>query len=235
MSSTPSAQHEPTMEEILASIRKIISEDSPDGQQVATTENAVVEDDVLDLTQEVEAPAALAEDVPAAFEIDDVQASAENAPDMPLPDMSLEDGPLEDGPLELDNDVVFEEIEEPVMSQADDFGDDDGIFSNKSRAALEQAFAELDEAVEEEPAQLAPLAAPALSPVSGETIQAAFERAIKDSFTPLMKDHLEANTDTIVAHMKPLIREWMDDHFPALLEGAVRDEVARVVKARGRR
>ena len=33
--------------------------------------------------------------------------------------------------------------------------------------------------------------------------------------------------------MKPLIREWMDEHFPALLEGAVRNEVARVVKARG--
>jgi len=30
-----------------------------------------------------------------------------------------------------------------------------------------------------------------------------------------------------------LIREWMDEHFPALLEGAVRDEVARVAKARG--
>ena len=30
--------------------------------------------------------------------------------------------------------------------------------------------------------------------------------------------------------MKPLIREWMDEHFPALLEGAVRAEVERVVK-----
>ena len=33
--------------------------------------------------------------------------------------------------------------------------------------------------------------------------------------------------------MKPLIREWMDEHFPPLLEGAVRAEVERVVKARG--
>jgi len=30
-----------------------------------------------------------------------------------------------------------------------------------------------------------------------------------------------------------LIREWMDENFPALLEGAVRSEVERVVKARG--
>ena len=33
--------------------------------------------------------------------------------------------------------------------------------------------------------------------------------------------------------MTPAIREWMDEHFPALLEGAVRAEVERVVKARG--
>jgi cell pole-organizing protein PopZ len=36
-------------------------------------------------------------------------------------------------------------------------------------------------------------------------------------------------------HMKPLIREWMDENFPSLLENAVRTEVARAVKARGRR
>jgi cell pole-organizing protein PopZ len=35
--------------------------------------------------------------------------------------------------------------------------------------------------------------------------------------------------------MEALIREWMDEHFPALLEGAVRAEVERVVKARGKR
>jgi cell pole-organizing protein PopZ len=37
----------------------------------------------------------------------------------------------------------------------------------------------------------------------------------------------------VIERMKPLIREWMDEHFPALLEGAVRAEVERVVKSRG--
>ena len=37
----------------------------------------------------------------------------------------------------------------------------------------------------------------------------------------------------LLTAVKPLIREWMDEHFPALLEGAVRNEVERVVKARG--
>ena len=55
-----SPQHEPTMEEILASIRKIISEDSPadaapavEVQPVAAAAPAHAEPDVLELTQEV--------------------------------------------------------------------------------------------------------------------------------------------------------------------------------------
>jgi len=31
--------------------------------------------------------------------------------------------------------------------------------------------------------------------------------------------------------MKPIVREWMDEHFPAILEGAVRNEVERAVRA----
>jgi hypothetical protein len=76
-------QHEPTMEEILASIRKIISEDAPEGAApaaAAAPEPAPapaaaapappppppVHDDVLELTQEIEVAApepAPAEDI----------------------------------------------------------------------------------------------------------------------------------------------------------------------------
>src|SRR5579863_9807205 len=47
-------QHEPTMEEILASIRKIIAEDPP-GSEGASAATAVSDDEseVLDLTQEI--------------------------------------------------------------------------------------------------------------------------------------------------------------------------------------
>jgi cell pole-organizing protein PopZ len=62
-----------------------------------------------------------------------------------------------------------------------------------------------------------------------------FERSIRSGFEPLLREHLNANTETLMEHMKPLIREWMDDNFPSMLEAAVRTEVARAVKARGRR
>ena len=64
MSSSANPQHEPTMEEILASIRKIISEDQTDGAKPAEESIPVraaaaaqaqphVESDVLELTEEV--------------------------------------------------------------------------------------------------------------------------------------------------------------------------------------
>ena len=44
---------------------------------------------------------------------------------------------------------------------------------------------------------------------------------------------MDTNKQDLLVSVRPLIREWMDEHFPALLEGAVRNEVERVVKARG--
>ncbi len=71
-----SPQHEPTMEEILASIRKIISEDAPEGAPAAERPPPAPEPappmpppepDVLELTQEfVEAPKRRGARCPAA-------------------------------------------------------------------------------------------------------------------------------------------------------------------------
>jgi cell pole-organizing protein PopZ len=191
MASPSAPQHEPTMEEILASIRKIISEDSTEQQPAAATEPPGDDADVLELTQEVDA----------------------------------EPQPVE-APIEtrIEDDVVFEEIEEPTMNSA--APSDEGIFSDKTRSALDDAFAGLDEQ---------PAAAPSYPVPEGDSVQAVFERAVRGGFEPLLREHLNANTDTLMEHMKPLIREWMDENFPSLLENAVRTEVARAVKARGRR
>jgi cell pole-organizing protein PopZ len=199
------------MEEILASIRKIISEDAPEPAAapapaavpaptvapVAFQPEPVLEADVLELTQEFEEP-------PTRF-----------APP----------------PARSENDVVFETIEEtPAMSAPSP--STDGIFSDHTRKAVEDTFANIpsDDYV-------APSRAPAaaVAPVDGRTIEAVFEKAVRESFDPVLVEWLGSNSDAVIERMKPLIREWMDEHFPALLEGAVRNEVARVVKARGTR
>ncbi len=152
MASPPAPQHEPTMEEILASIRKIISEDSteqPAGE--AESPDAEEDGDVLELTQEIH---------------------HEPQPE-PAPEPVEESQPEE---IRLEDDVVFEEIEEPTMSHA--AVSDEGIFSDKTRSALDNAFAGLDQQPVSTPA-------PAFAMPQGDSVQAAFERAVRSGFEPL--------------------------------------------------
>jgi cell pole-organizing protein PopZ len=202
-------QHEPTMEEILASIRKIISEDGPEA--AAPTEAApppppaaapapepapvapqpvpeAVHEDVLELTQEIE---------PAA-------------PPPPAPE-----------------DLVFESVA-PAPAPASDLHSD--IFSDHTRRAMEDTFNNIPD--EPEGHTSARSAAP-IAPVDGSTVESVFERAVRESFEPVLQRYLSDNSAAVIERMTPAIREWMDEHFPALLEGAVRAEVERVVKARG--
>ncbi len=196
-------QHEPTMEEILASIRKIISEDAPEAAPPAPESHPPapapqpVHDDVLELTQEVEAPAPARAPQPAPI----------SAPP-----------PAEE--------IVFQSV--APAPAASGHGD---IFSDHTRKAMEEAFNNLPD--EDEPApQPARRAAP-IAPVEGSSVESVFERAVRESFEPVLEKYLSDNSAAVIERMKPLIREWMDEHFPALLEGAVRAEVERVVKARG--
>ena len=217
MASNP--QHEPTMEEILASIRKIISEDSNDAQPAeapkpaaapAPVAAAVADSDVLELTQEVEEP--LPAPKPATAP-EPVRPAPVAAAPMPRPP---------------ENDVVFETIEDPPAPASDAHSD---IFSDRTRKAVEDTFAHIEPEQDEAPRyDTGPMPG-----IDGKTVEAVFEKAVRESFAPVLTQYLQANTDDIVGRMKPLIREWMDEHFPALLEGAVRNEVARAVKARGTR
>ncbi len=129
------------------------------------------------------------------------------------------------------DEVIFASIEdeappaEPVVAEAPE---DEGIFSDKTRQALDEAFAGI-EPDEIEPAdEAAPLPA-----VDGASVEAVFDRAVREAFDPVLRAWLGEHSDAIIERMKPVIREWMDEHFPEMLEEAVRSEVARV--ARGRR
>jgi cell pole-organizing protein PopZ len=166
------SQHEPTMEEILASIRKIISEDAP--AEAAPNPAPAEEPEVLELTEEV----------------------------------VEEPGPAEN-------------ISFPAVPPASN-----DIFSDMTRKALDDTFAAIPA---EEPTPMSP------PPVDGSSMETVFERAVREGFEPVLLKYLSDNSGAVVESMKPAIREWMDEHFPALLEVAVRAELERMVKARGKR
>ena len=205
-------QHEPTMEEILASIRKIISEDTPEAAAEAPPPPApmapapaqLVHDDVLELTQEhVEAP----------------PAPAPVPPPPPAPAPAPQPVVMAPAPAE---DIVFQSVA-PAPEHSD-------IFSDQTRKAMEDTFNSIPD--EDEPVP-APRNTTSIGPVDGASVENVFERAVRESFEPVLQKYLSDNSAAVIDRMKPLIREWMDEHFPPLLEGAVRAEVERVVKARG--
>lgn len=200
--------HEPTMEEILASIRKIISEDTSAPQETpgAATGQKSAEPEVLDLTQEVHemptAPSAGASPVTSAPELHAERAEPE-AP-----------GAATGGEATL---------EEPALSYPGE-----GIFSENVRKALSEAVAGLPAETTVEPAAQASVSI-------ASSVEAVFERAVREAFDPVLQKWLSDNAEAMLERTKPIIRDWLDEHFPAMLEDAVRSELTRAAKSRMRR
>jgi cell pole-organizing protein PopZ len=217
------------MEEILASIRKIISEDSTEAPPAAAP---AAEADVLELTQEVH------EDVPPASVVAETapptmtEAAHEQASVTEPETVTPEPAPVTGQEHTIENEVVFQSIEEAPVSEAPAATPaHEGIFSDKTRKALEDSFSSIQPPKAESVAASAAVEAPAQMP-DGASVQAVFEKAVRDGFGPVLHQWLADNSDAVVEKLKPVVREWMDEHFPALLEGAVRAEVERVARAR---
>lgn len=209
-------QHEPTMEEILASIRKIIAEDTNEAPHRGETE-------VLELTQEVhEEPVSAPVPPPSLAPTEDfTSASPAATPQAP----ATESPATETEPSTPANEDTQVSSTAPLSH--------DAIFSDRARRAIDDTFAGLDQVSQPQETQVS--RAPSFPPVEGNSVEAVFERAVRSSVDPVLGQWMNTHREELLNAIKPLIREWMDEHFPALLEGAVRDEVARVIKARGGR
>lgn len=170
------AQQEPSMEEILASIRRIISEDA-DGQKPAALDMAMPEqalgahdDDVLDLTDKVNDDGSVVS-----------LHQGDAASDFPAPRASKPSFSLDPHDDDADE-IAFDK---------DDFSK--ALMSDTAASSAASAFAEL----EQEMASPAPppprQAAPAS--LSGSM---SVEQLVMDALRPLLKDWLDRNLPSLV-------------------------------------
>ena len=198
MSSSSNPQPDPTMEEILASIRKIISEDQPDaaklphpfsirGERRQSASQAPV--DILELTDEIPAD------------------------EQEIPPLAVR--PADEGIASRDGEPA------PKTRTAAHIED---MISESARQAMGRAFAKLDVS----PAKHATSA-------SGGILEAIFTRAVQDAMTPALHQWVDSHKTEIMDNLKPLIRDWMDDRLPRLIEAAVRREIGRLAAERLRR
>jgi cell pole-organizing protein PopZ len=188
----PSAAHEPSMEEILASIRQIISED---GEGAGSAK----------------AGAAAAEPPPPSSEQADEPATYESV-------VSRFDAEPEPAPM-IEPEPVRKDVIRP------------------------QSFAMTPESPSEdydEPPFQSRLAAPATRQAAvaeGPLLSPEQHEAVSNSFGALAQTMLAQNSRTledVVAEMlQPMLKSWLDDNLPSIVERMVKEEIERV--SRGRR
>lgn len=202
---TSSAQQEPTMEEILASIRRIISEDAsqagaPDGVSVAAQPAPVA------APAPVPAPAPVVEPEPEVLELTNIVTDEGTVG----PELAPEPEPVPEPPRRRPQP---EPIPEPRISRRapapeprhmrnqsdlDMVDKDDGILSSQASSAITNAFGMLSR-----------------------------ERDVSVSGASL--------EEIVTQIMKPLLAQWLDEHLPEIVERVVQQEIERAARSSGRR
>lgn len=174
--SEPNVQ-EPTMEEILASIRRIISEDEPQGEAAPAAQaapapepepepfaEAEAEEEVLDLTE-------------------------------PLPEPQAEPAPEpEPEPVMAAAEPYREPEPEPVMEA---IPDDEPLVGDPAADEAASAFGHLAHSL--------------LMPKAGRTLE-----------------------DVVREMLNPLLKQWLDEHLPIIVQAKVDEEVERIARRRVR-
>ncbi len=202
-------QQEPSMEEILASIRRIISDDGEEGAPAADDTGAAAEpaaeaeEDVLELTQVVdEEPAAEPEDEtetePAAAEPEEApeeEAALPDPPDEPDPEAV----PSEDDEIELREEIQPAEPAAPAEAPAPVEAPAEGnqLISDAPAAATTGSLSNLAAAVD----------------MAHATAIGTAGRGIED----LVKEVV-----------RPMVKEWLDANLPGLVERLVEREISRL-------
>ncbi|MBE7218989.1 MAG: DUF2497 domain-containing protein [Caulobacteraceae bacterium] len=176
---------EPTMEEILASIRRIISEDeaAPSSESAAAEPPVAADtgDDVLELTHRAEPEAAAPPREEPAFaslsELSDLDVSERAAPEPPPPSPAAFAPPPRPAPAAPAREDAWVG-EQAASAAASHFG------------ALAQSLA---------------------MPAQGRTLE-----------------------DVVSELLRPMLKAWLDQHLPQIVEARVQAEVERVSRGGGR-
>jgi uncharacterized protein len=212
--------HEPSMEEILASIRRIIADDEsfPAARQRDERRRREVEpsvDDAAAPAGQSAYPAPVLE--PAVLEIE-----AEAPP-------VAEIRQLRESLPEPERVDFVEEIELEAQLEADE-----GLARHADEAELSEALVPAPAAAFEEEAVVdhydAADAAPLVSPDAAASIATHFEALATSMFindSGLLQKY---------AHemLRPMLKQWLDDNLPVIVERLVRAEIERVARG-GRR
>lgn len=229
------------MEEILASIRRII-EDSDSNRRPAGEATELQQEPVQDVMPEVEAfraelradpqpgPAGLA----VSSQADDApweEAAAVRAPEATRPTITL---------AEIGNRIA-EESRHDIGATAYDAANeavevestpDEPGLEYESTASAAEAPATRQEAapaLPDAPVQAAPARPALVSEHTSRQVAAAFEE-LSEAFASRSRKTFDEMAEEM---LRPMLQDWLDNNLPTLVERLVREEIERVARGAG--
>jgi len=221
---------EPSMEEILASIRRIIADD-PDGGKEPPADEDPFEQAMSDAIGPEEGD----EDEDDSIEEDDdildladvgapVAASAASSLDLDHEDISFRD---EDGQVDFDS-LGMDEEEEELNAAAESVED---LLADSFEDEPEAEPEPLYEPVQHYQPPSMPTAAHQF--INEERlISQATDAAVGSAFNALAHTVLSNNgrtlDDLVKEMLRPMLKVWLDDNLPTIVERLVRSEIERV-------
>ena len=217
--SSPAKAHEPTMEEILASIRRIISDDEPGAAKAPPKPTAEAKP-----VKPVEAPkpaAAEAEVSMADMGQDDIDAmfAAMDADPAPEPEPAPVDQappPPPPPPIDLKDALDVLEMSEEHEAEPEPAPPPPPFRARPPAPAPAPALRE----------QIAAEADRLLSPRADESVQAAFGNLANT----ILAGSARTLDDIVREMLRPMLKAWLDDNLPPLVERLVRQEIERVAR-----
>jgi uncharacterized protein len=194
-----SENQEPTMEEILASIRRIISEDDAPAEPEAAAEAAPAsEPDAADVLEALGEP----EPIPEPDALPDLEIPSAEAPPLMLDDDVLELTDRLDDPLDEPEALSMSDIE---------------VVAPRPRAEIPIDLPPLDDD------------APLVGDPAAYSAASAFEALERNILMPAEGRTLE---DVVREMLRPMMKAWLDENLPSIVESQVAAEVERIARLR---
>jgi cell pole-organizing protein PopZ len=223
--SQPAKAQEPSMEEILASIRRIIADD--DGrpkapEPVAPKPEPAPAPRAVAPPPPPPAPRAVAEPPPAANNQDDIDAMLADLDAPPKVAAKPVPAPM---PAAPPTDVL--DLTEAMAAPAPSFrtidGANDVVFTDRPP--------EPPRAPEEPRRPAPPQAAPDSGLISNATVSAV-DSAFNTLAYTVSGQNARTLEDLVKEMLRPLLKSWLDDNLPGMVERIVRAEIERVSRGR---
>jgi cell pole-organizing protein PopZ len=252
----PAKAQEPSMEEILASIRRIISDDeakpaaavapakpepakptiaktepprpapAPEPKPAAPRPAAVAP---VKAPEPAPAPAPAAEKNSQA-EIDAMMASFD-APEPTAPAAAPEADVADNDVFELTEQMAVPETTPATFQKVEP--DDDLEFAESGAGAAPQATRidppSLDSPSFDRPNRNPPLDMPSML---SNTAAASVESAFNALASTVLSNNARTLEDLVKEMLRPMLKSWLDDNLPSLVERIVRAEIERVSRGR---